>query len=336
MKNRNEFFEYVKEHIKDYLPPSLREAQLSIHEWVRENDRKTHVLAIRLSEHDTFPNIHLDGFYQCYLGGKELDACVGDVADVYIAYGDMEDVKEPGIIWDYEKVKDRLFIRLCDLQWNQDYLKDKVYTVHGDFAAAYYIAIYEDREKLLKVSVTELLISTWGISMDQLHKDALLADRSSLPALTDLNVLLCSEMFGIGKAENLLAEGAVYDSTGIPMLCLTNRRKQFGASLILHDDILRRAGEVLGSNYFVLPSSIHETILVPDIDGSDAQGLCLMVKEINEGKVEACEQLSDKVQYYDRETGVLENALDRERRLPSLEAGSGPAEEDGQDELPNV
>ena len=71
--------------------------------------------------------------------------------------------------------------------------------MHGDFAAAYYIAIYEDREKLLKVPVTELLISTWGISMDQLHKDALLADRSSLPALTDLNVLLCSEMFGIGK-----------------------------------------------------------------------------------------------------------------------------------------
>lgn len=120
------------------------------------------------------------------------------------------------------------------------------------------------------------------------------------------------------------------------MLCLTNSRKQFGASLILHNDILRRAGEVLGSNYFVLPSSIHETILVPDIEGSDAQGLCLMVKEINEGKVEACEQLSDKVQYYDRETGVLENALDRECRLPSLEVGSGSEEEDNQDGLPNV
>jgi hypothetical protein len=248
----------------------------------------------------------------------------------------MEDVKEPGIIWDYEKVKDRLLIRLCDLQWNQGYLKDKVYTVHGDFAAAYYIAIYEDREKLLKVPVTELLISTWGISMDQLHKDALLADRSRLPALTDLNVLLCSEMVGIGKAENLLAEGAAYHPAGFPMLCLTNSRKQFGASLILHDDILRRAGQVLGSDFFVLPSSIHETILVPDIDGSDAQGLCSMVKEINEEKVEESEQLSDKVQYYDRETGVLENALDRERRLSSLEAGSGPAEEDGQDELPNV
>lgn len=336
MKNRNEFFEYVKENIRDYLPPHLENAQLSIYEWVRENDRKMHVLTIRLSEKDTFPNICLDGFYQCYQDGKELDACVGDVADVYIAYGGMEDAKEPGIIWDYEKVKDRLFIRLCDLQWNQDYLKDKVYTVHGDFAAAYYIAIYEDREKILKVPVTDVLIRTWGIAMEQFHKDAILAERPRQPVLADLNTL-CSEMLlGIGKAENLLAEGAVYHSTGIPMLCLTNSRKQFGASLILHDDILRRAGEVLGSNYFVLPSSIHETILVPDIDGSDAQGLCLMVKEINEGKVEAWEQLSDKVQYYDHETGILENALDRECRLHSLEAGSGAAEEDGQNELPNV
>lgn len=335
MKNRNEFFEYVKEHIKDYLPPSLKEAQLSINEWVRENDRKMHVLAIRLSEKDTFPNICLDGFYQCYQDREELDACVGDIADVYIAYGDMEDVKEPGIIWDYEKVKDRLFIRLCDLQWNQGYLKDKVSTMHGDFAAAYYIAIYEDREKMLKVPVTDVLIRTWGVSMEQFHKDALLADRSGQPVLADLNAL-CSEMLGIGKTENLLTEGAVYHSMGIPMLCLTNSRKQYGASLILHDDIMRRAGEVLGSDFFVLPSSIHETILVPDINGSDAQGLCLMVKEINEGKVEACEQLSDKVQYYDRETGVLENALDRECRLSSLEEGSRPAEEDGQDEFPNV
>ena len=120
------------------------------------------------------------------------------------------------------------------------------------------------------------------------------------------------------------------------MLCLTNRRKQFGASLILHEDILRRAGEVLGSNYFVLPSSIHETLLVPDIGSMDVQWFCSTVKEINEERVEACEQLSDKVQYYDREADVLENALDRERRLSSLEAGSGSAEEDGQDEIPNV
>lgn len=70
MKNRNEFFEYVKENIKDYLPPSLREAQLSIHEWVRENDRKQHVLAIPLSEQDTFPNICLDGFTSAIRTGK--------------------------------------------------------------------------------------------------------------------------------------------------------------------------------------------------------------------------------------------------------------------------
>lgn len=281
MKNRNEFFEYVKENIKDYLPPSLREAQLSIHEWVRENDWKLHVLTIRRTEEDPFPNICLDGFYQCYQEGKELDACVGDVADMYIAYGGMEDAKEPGIIWDYEKVKNHLFIRLCDLQWSQGYLKDKIYTVHGDFAAAYYVAMYEDMEKTVKAPVTELLIKTWGISMEQLYRDVLLAERLRQPALTDLNVLICSETIGIGKTENLLTEGAVYHSMGIPMLCLTNRRKQFGASLILHDDILRRAGEVLGSNYFVLPSSIHETILVPDIGGSDAQGLCLMVKYLD-------------------------------------------------------
>lgn len=76
---------------------------------------------------------------------------------------------------------------------------------------------------------------------------------------------------------------------------------------------MKQAGEIIGSDFYVLPSSIHETLLVP-IGNMDVSGLLQMVKEVNEAEVELCDLLSDKVQYYDCEKGMLENAERRNQK----------------------
>ena len=65
------------------------------------------------------------------------------------------------------------------------------------------------------------------------------------------------------------------------MLCLTNRNMTNGASMILQKDIMKQAGEIIGSDFYVLPSSIHETLLVP-LGGMDVSELSQLVKEVNE------------------------------------------------------
>ncbi len=218
-------------------------------------------------------------------------------------------------IMDYEKIREKLVVKLVDLKCNQEYLADRVYTVHGDFAATYAIILYEDREKCISMPVKEPQRKTWGISPEQLHQDAILADKSRVPLLMDLNKFIMSQICAFGKIDNYLIEGTQYHPMVVPMLCLTNRFYRNGASLILHKDILKRTGEVLGSNFYVLPSSIHEVVIVPDMGEQDVAELSLTVREINEEQVKPEERLSDKVQYYDCETAVLENAEERMRRL---------------------
>ena len=70
---------------------------------------------------------------------------------------------------------------------------------------------------------------------------------------------------------------------------------------------MEQIGEIIGSDFYVLTSSIHETLLVP-LGGMDVSELSRLVKEVNETQVELCDRLSDKVQYYDRAKGALENA----------------------------
>lgn len=314
MMNRTEFFEYIKENVKGYLPPALEEAKITIKEHKKEDGRRFHLLAIQASENGDTEFICLEGFYKYYQEGKDLEACVGDIADVYIEYGGQDQLED---VMDYEEIRKRLMVNLVDLEDGQEYLADKVYTVHGDFAAVYAVRLYEDGDGCISTSVTELQMKIWGISPEQLHQDAILADKARIPVLRDMYMLMMSEMYAVGGIANLLTEETPYQPMVIPMLCLTNQFNRNGASLILHEDILKRAGEVLGSNYYILPSSVHEVVIVPDTGKQDPEELSLMVSEINEEKVAPDERLSDKVQYYDRKTAVLENAKKRTRRLSS-------------------
>ena len=120
------------------------------------------------------------------------------------------------------------------------------------------------------------------------------------------------------EPENLLNEKMDMEAMENPMFCLTNKAKMNGASLLLQEDIRKQIGECLGSDYFVIPSSIHEVLIIPDNGIFQVPELNAMVKEVNETQVEREEQLSDKVQFCDGKTAVMENAERRETRLEKV------------------
>ena len=121
----------------------------------------------------------------------------------------------------------------------------------------------------------------------------------------------------IEEAEAKSAEKEIYTSSTWTVFeaTLSNAQKMNGASLLLQEDIRKQIGECLGSDYFVLPSSIHEVLILPDNGIFQVPELNAMVQEVNETQVERQEQLSDKVQFCDKKTAVMENAERREARL---------------------
>jgi hypothetical protein len=87
----------------------------------------------------------------------------------------------------------------------------------------------------------------------------------------------------------------------VPMYVLTNRSHYYGAACMLYPKLLKCIGEGLDSNFYVLPSSVHELIILQDLGMEDAATLMDMVKEVNATEVKEEEVLSDSVYYYDRE-----------------------------------
>ena len=103
--------------------------------------------------------------------------------------------------------------------------------------------------------------------------------------------------------ENLLEIGE--DEKQDVMYVLTNSLRNYGAACLFYPHVLEMVGEMLKEDYYVLPSSVHEVIIVPESKALDADEMSEMVVEINETQVEPEEVLSDHAYFYQRDSKKL-------------------------------
>ena len=101
----------------------------------------------------------------------------------------------------------------------------------------------------------------------------------------------------------------------VPLTVVTNEMKVNGASALFYPEVMDQLAEKIGGNFFILPSSVHESLVLPD-DGSQSIGdLKAMVMEVNATQVDPVDRLSDDVYHYDAQDKVFEKAQDFESRM---------------------
>ena len=313
--------EYIKNHIKEYLPLEYQDASVALEEVTKNNDRVLTGLIVRRDGETTAPTVYLEPYAEQIDNGRPLDSVMREIAKIQTDYHiPAFDFSSLG---DYEKVKPFLEVRLYDPEKNQDYLKDKPHTPCGDLAAAYRIQVSKDNDGSASAIVTDSMMQIWGINTEQLHKDALAAESSRETVCLHSMDDVMSLFFASGGYPNLLNNDEI-PNVEPGLYILTNQSRLNGAGVLAQDNVLERIGNLLGSDFYVLPSSIHEVLIVPDNGAVNLKELEAVVKEVNATEVAPEDLLSDKVQHYDRETktlgrkqakGVLERLAENKERI---------------------
>lgn len=312
------FMEQVKEQILSFLPEEYADAEVVIEEVTKNNDQKFQAVCIKHPADRVVPAIYLDSYYQMYQAGWNMDSVLTDLAKTY------QESKAESTEWvsfregDYESVKDRLYVIVLNRDSNQNYLKDAVHKdiPDTDITAAVRV-LCEKWKEAGRVSflVKENMLERWGISGEALFAQALKNTES----------LFKSEMFNMME---FLTGGDVEEKNGKALLpyeqyALTNDARMNGATVMLYPNLLQEIGEATGSNFFILPSSIHELILVKDIGKVSAEEFQRMVIEINRTQVKPEEVLSDEVYCYDYEKRKLTMATEPSRTKEFIAQMSG-------------
>ena len=156
----------------------------------------------------------------------------------------------------------------------------------------------------MSARITNEMLADYGITPEQLHQDAI---------------------ENTGRIFKPRIQSMMEALTGIPeenpqMMIVTNEQGSLGASALFCKGIMDQAAEHMKGNYFVLPSSIHELLVVPDNGDFNRADLEKMVREANRTVVDAADRLSDEVYHYDRKDRIFERADAFERRTQTRAA----------------
>lgn len=292
----SEFTEYVKNNIREYLPESYANAKIQIQQTIKGNDRVLDSLTVQREGEDFAVAIHLNSLEQEYQNGESMHEIMNQVADQCLQGEELPFNRREFL--DYDSVKDHVTIKMCDPENNVKYLEQYAHKNCGTLTALYNVTLEQNGFGTASMPISNDHLKMWGISVEQLHQDALLADRNRGYGLYGLEDLVYSMAFE-HEPENLLLSTDVVNASEKGPYVLTNTSRINGANALVQEEVLSQVGDALGGDYYVLPSSTHELILIQDDGSISKEALERMVTEINSTQVSKEDLLSNKVQFYD-------------------------------------
>lgn len=314
--NFEEFVNRIKESIRDYLPREYENAEVLVQEQQKLNNRYTGLLVLREGGTMT-PTVNMEQLFDYYNAYPEMS-----IYDVMEKISAIIQRDQPGLnigsIFQYDQAKEKLFMRVSSAEKNQELLQNVPYELKEDLAITFHLAVDLGEEGLASTMITNNIMEQYGITKEQLYQDALVSSPKVLPATVEnmdklLRCMMLDDMKASGMgAEELKAMEEEMDqmisANPNPMTVVSNEQTVDGASALFYPGMLDQIGESMKGDYFILPSSINEVIVVPDDGSLDHKELKEMVNEINHTQVAPEERLTDEVYHYDTKERVFEKA----------------------------
>lgn len=275
----------------------------SLYTAVKNNGKVRSGIMIEDPGTNVSPAIYLEEFYQRFQKGETLDKIVLDVLSFYelVKYGKSLDVSG---FDQYESIKDKIVFKVINTGQNRELLENIPHMEMLDLSIVFYALLEVNREGTATMLIRNGHMQNWNVSCDMLYEASCRNVKRLLPAQLFTMQRVLEEVFDpfFEEQENLFGQEK---SEKDIMYVLSNPLRSFGAACMAYPEVLSMAGDILGEDFYVLPSSVHEVILMPGSKALDQSDLDEMVVEINEMHVEDEEVLSDHVYYYERGTKRL-------------------------------
>ena len=242
------------------------------------------------------PNFYLQHQYDIWRNGEStLDEIIDSICENYTQELQKNRIIEEALDFRWENFQQEVYMRLIGREKNALLLKDVPYEEYLDMALVYYyvIPVSDDTQGVLLL--TQEHLKMLGITQEELHRKAKENTQEKLfPVISGLDEIILR----LGAVK----EDFIPDGENRPfMYIMTNAKASFGAVCMTFHRELEQFSNEIKNSFYILPSSVHEVILVPDYRAVTVEAFSHMVKEINETHVEDTEVLSDSVYYYDRE-----------------------------------
>ena len=286
----DEFVDECKDRLQNYLKSQGEQVDVMYHS-VRKINFQEEALLVRYKGDQIAPVVYMSGRYEDYLSGREMSEIVKDIArDVQEARKHQPDMLD----FTAEMAKERLYLSVINAEKNEELLNSVPYRKIEDLAC---IAKFRlDAEA--SVVVNETLCRQFRLTAEEVlaigERNMVKNGYQCEPLDLEIKRILKEQ----GVADREIEEGMMKTQSSMMYVASTANHME-GAAVIASREAMHDFYEKIGEPFYILPSSRHEVILLPDRCGLETADLAEMVKDVNRQVVDEKDVLSDHVYHFD-------------------------------------
>ncbi len=251
-------------------------------------------LAIQVPAKEVSPDIYLGSCYTAFKNGKKISQIADEFVGLFCLH------PKDDIPHSFQGIKDCIVYKLINYNSNLELLKTTPHIRYLDLAIVFYILLESTSYRTITAQIHYEHLAYWGVSLEELLLCAKINTVKLLPARFENMESVIREL----KKNNIPNCGKV-DPEAPEMYVLTNVSKNHGATSILYNGLLKEIGDKLQRNYYILPSSTHEVIILPESPDMSTKYMQETIQEINAALVAPYDVLSDHPYYYNRQAEQL-------------------------------
>ena len=312
--NYDQFLENLSADIKAAMEPELGALHIEIRDVEKLSGQSYTGLMIRKESENIAMSLNLTKQFEQLEQGRPYIAITNEVIGEVTHH--MENMPSFSVeqFDSYETIREHLTMEVVGTKENRDMLRQIPHREMEDLSVVYRYELGESSHGSMSTLITNEMIEHFGISPEQLHEDAV----RSAP---ELNPPTLRPMFDV--LADMAGPGMGMPPMGPPIYVATTMESQNGACVIAYPGFLEYAKDIIGDQLFILPSSKHEVLILPDNGEFNTENLMDMVCTVNRLEVAPEDRLADNVYHYDGEDHVFETAKHYEDRMAEKEAALG-------------
>lgn len=299
-----DFTRGVREEIHGLFPND----KVTIEELKKDNGTQIGI-CVKREEIKIAPVLYLDGYYRKYVNDELSfsEACRA----VYNTF--IEEFKKGDIdvewLKDFEKIKDNLFIGAMNIDLNKEQLEDIPAWCVGDIAFYMYANIDMGIRGTGRIKIKYEHLKGWNFLHNEVHDlfDYALCNmidkaRVQLIAMEDLLVGMLDSSPDVKYNEKLNGKPDITNKDSF--LYVLKSDKENDAGIAYCGDIMDKIAETIGDGFYMIPSSVHEWIIIKNNSGMKFDDIAGMIPEVNLEVVDRKDWLSNSLYRYDLTRGL--------------------------------
>lgn len=290
----NQFLNYVKEQsVYEFDHPE--EYKASINHVVKNNSVELDGICLHRAGDTLSPTVYLNHFYEEYLEGRPLHSILSEIAATLSS--EVPELEVNTSLYDnYDAIRHQIIFRLVNYERNEELLTSCPYLPFCDLAITFRWLVHSDSSAIASALITNKEMELWNITLEELYQTASINTRRLFPAtIQPIQQLLSEYLDKDADIQELLDQ----TPDELQLFILSNEPRINGSTSMIYDGILADFAKKIKKDLYILPSSIHEVLLMPATKEIEEQALLNLVRDANRTVVGLPDILSDSIYRFD-------------------------------------